>query len=287
MPERVIQSVDRALQILEFLALHPEGVSLSDVSSSLRLPRPTTHHLLSTLRQRGFVVQDTRYGRYRCGTKLTVLATASWRGVDLLGESRPVMLEFTYRTGEVVTLCILEHERVLILDRISPNQLLPSLLDTGRSAPAYCTAAGKVLIAYLPQSIADHLLSTCDRQRWTPNTVIDPEELHEQFASIRRTGLGIDREEWKDGLFCIASPIFDFSGHAVAALSCSMATTRIDTDKLRGCERALKHACQAISQRLGYAGRPVTEFEPVFGSPPADATVLARVPAPHHPGALD
>lgn len=253
MPGTRIRSADRVLDVLELLAEAPGGeASLKDIAAALDLHPTTAYHTLATLRERGVLAQDPRSRRYRLGPRAFWLASAILGTVDLLRAARPAMRDFAARTGEAITLSVLDGEWVLGLDRVSPRNLTPGFADSPRRAPVYCTALGKVLASGLTDDRVLEILRATGMPPRTPNTRRTPQEFLAELVRVRAEGVAYDHEEWQAGFVCVAAPVHDFSSQILAALSSGGQAVRMQGRHLAEVTDALRETARAISRELGY-----------------------------------
>lgn len=208
----VVQSLDRALSILDALAVSDEGLSLADIASRTSLPKSTAHRLLATLGLRGFVVRDVVTGAYRLGPKnLPNLAPGP--------EVHDVLVDLAADSGETANLGVLVGREVLYLDRADSPQALRWQLGVGTRVPAHCSGLGKAILAFTDQEQVVRRALAGRLARYTERTTTDARALREELAVVRRRGFSLDNEEFMDGVRCVAVPILGPGGEAVASIS--------------------------------------------------------------------
>jgi DNA-binding IclR family transcriptional regulator len=251
MPPPRVQSLDRALDLLEALANAGE-LGLSDLAARTGLVPSTAHRLLSTLVERGYAAQSAAGGRYLIGYKLLELASGLQDRVERLRPAAREHLEAIQReTGETTNLVVLEGREVVYIDKVDGTRSVRLFLEVGRAIPAHTSGAGKAILAWrAPEDVAA-LLGGAPLARSTRHTITTLDGLHEEFARIRRRGFATDNEEHEDGVACVGTPVFDHRGISIAALSVSGPTPRIlnaDTADLGG---LLREHAEAVSTKLG------------------------------------
>lgn len=248
-----IQSAERALRLLEYVAQSPDAeVSLSDIASALDVPPSTAHHLVRTLLARGYLAQNPATRRYSLGTAALTLATATMGKFALLQVAPPLMRRFASETEEAVTLAVLDWPWAMAIYRAEPGSGLPEGASSARRAPVYCTAVGKVLVSEMTEDEVRALLETSGMEPRTPHTLTSPEAFLAEVEWVRRHGLAVDNEEWVPGVRCVAVPVRDYAGHIVAAVSVAGSVKRLDGQYLDGLIRRLRSLARAISSALGY-----------------------------------
>jgi DNA-binding IclR family transcriptional regulator len=257
-PKNVIQSLERAAHILDALSHFPQGLSLRDLSERVSLSKGTTHRILSSLSYLDFIRQNPLNKHYQLGFKLVELGNYLLSQIDFRTEARPFLAELAERVRETVHMVILEKDEVLYIDKVEasghPSSLrMVSML--GARVPAHCCAVGKVLLAALP---AEKIVELAERKglaRRTRYTIVDLEQLLEHLKMVQQQGYALDNEENEIGIRCVAAPVYNQTGSAIAAISLSVPAIRI---KARELETNLKdqvvRTAMTISHKLGYPG---------------------------------
>lgn len=244
-----VQSVDRAILMLESLCQNGP-LRLVEVASQLQIHKSTAHRLLATLEAHGLVERNGETGMYSLGFGLVLLANAVTAELDIVQRSRPVCQQLNSETRETVTITFLEGDVPQILHQESAASSVLSGNWVGRKSPVHLTAAGKVLLAYLPKQrqrrIIRHELGLADDSL---TTVLA--RLTQQLADIRINGYGYAIEEVEVGLNAVSAPIFA-GGQVVAALSISGPSARIPSESIPEWGERVKEAAQQISRRMGH-----------------------------------
>lgn len=247
-----VQAVDRALILLEALARAEGPVSLSALSAEVGLHISTVHRLLNTLARRGFVEQEPYQGRYRLGLKLFEIGHRALYSLDIRAVARPFMRQLVEEFNETANLAVLDGTEVVYIDQVESKNMVKMMARPGTRGPAYCTGAGKVLLAYLPPSQLEKVLSSLNLEPYTPMTITDVGRLKQELEAVRQQGFAIDREELEEGVRCVAAPIRNHEQRVVAALSVSGPSNRLTEELIR--ERLVEAVCRAarvISEALG------------------------------------
>ena len=251
MPVR-IQSVSRALRILDKLTQYPEGLGVVDIAKALALNTSTTHHLVSTLVEADYVAQLDN-GLYRLGHAVARLY-GSYKQVQqpearletVLNQLVSKIQETGYLAGwrgdEVVIQAIAE----------GSQQLRVGGLQVGFQGHTHARAAGKALLAYLSPKQLDAYLATHPMVRLTAHTLTSPAALKAQLRQVIKLGYALDEEEFTDGIGCVAAPIFAADGQAVAAYSISAPAWRL-AQNFKPLVAAVREAASEASAILGHA----------------------------------
>src|SRR5919112_856519 len=200
-----VQSVDRAVTVMEFLARRGWS-GVTEVSRELEIHKSTAYRLLTTLRDRGLVEQDAATEKYRLGFGLVLLARAVSADLDILRCAKPLCERLSERTGETVTVAVLEGDDAVVIHQSLSRASALSVDWTGRHTPLHATAAGKIFLLYMPE---DQLLRILEGplERFTGNTIADPASLNDHSKKVRDEGYAYTVEELEKGLSAIGAPI--------------------------------------------------------------------------------
>lgn len=218
-----IQVLARAAEILRLVADSSGGLSFSQLVAKAGLPRTTVHRIRQALEQEGFVAVDPGTGRLQLGPGLLRLAVASRK--DLRSVATPYLERLSHELNETVDLSVLDGMHVLFISQFpAPQRELMAVSKVGARFPAYCTANGKVLLADLSE---DQLVRRLPRRLETCATkvAVSRDELLRELGEIRRTGLGYDRGEHREGICSVGVTVTDVDG-TVAAISVPMPAAR-------------------------------------------------------------
>jgi len=251
-PNYPIKVLDKSLSILETMLRQGSAMSMTEISEKLGLYPSTTHRILDTLKHWGYVEQEPNNQRYQLGLKVIELGMAKLHQMDLAREATPYLKELVNQCNETVHLGVMEEGEVLYLAKEESSQTIRMISYVGKRAPLYCTALGKVLLAYLPEGERKKILSRRELPRLTEKTITDKRELEKELSKVREQGFALDREENEKDVRCVAAPIRNYQGKVIAAISISSPAFRIDVNKQNNLKDALLENSKRISERLGY-----------------------------------
>ncbi len=212
-------SVTKALDALDLLGRAGQAVRLKDLALQLDWPESSTHRLLASLASRGYVRQQGPGGAYHLGWKVVVLARSLGVEARLAQGLRPYLQKLVRQVDRTVNLAVLNDLQVMYLDCVTPNQRMTLYVAPGATLPASGTALGKALLAYLPSDQLESVLSRLHLERFTPRTITSIGEFRRALNNVRQHGYAVDNRELKPDVMCLAAPIVDASGIAVAAVS--------------------------------------------------------------------
>ncbi|WP_298888086.1 IclR family transcriptional regulator [uncultured Serinicoccus sp.] len=224
---RGVQSVDRALDIVELLAgTSPLGVT--EIAREVGLAPGTTHRLVSGLAARGWVRQDADR-RYAVGPAALRVGDASYRALGTA--AAPALREAVLETGETANLAVLEGDAMVYVAQSPSPHTLRIFAEVGRRVPLHSTAVGKVALAARPRETWSELLASRPLEARTRHTLTTVASLTTELAAVREQGFALDDEEQELGVRCVAVPVP--VGALEVALSVSGPTERLTRERAR------------------------------------------------------
>ena len=245
----LVQSVDRALTVLEILA--KRGVAgVTEIAAELGVHKSTASRLVSVLESRGFVEQLSDRGKYRLGYGIARLGSALTRHRDLAHEGRVACETLAADTGETVNLAVLDGGRVINISEVRGSGAVAVQTWVGQSTPSHATSSGKVLLAHQPRLDLEALLGA-DLQRYTEHTITDMAVLTRELETVRQRGWASSIEEYELGLNALAAPVRDHDGTVVAAISVAGPSFRLTREDLPTLTPRLLRAADDFGRRLG------------------------------------
>ena len=251
------QSLERGLAILSAFDSDRPLIGVSELSRELALSRSTAHRYIATLARLGYLQQDPDSKRYRLGPKVLDLGFSAINSMDVREISAPHLRRLSDETGHTVNLAILDGTDVVYIERCrtaQPGQRDIDLnLHVGARLPAYCTAMGKAILAFVPEDSREAIIERIDFVSRGPNTITDPAEFRAELERIRVSGFAVNDEELAYGLRSIAAPIQAHSGEVLAALNLAVHRTMSTMDELIArFGPAVKQTAEDISLGMGH-----------------------------------
>lgn len=244
-----VQSVDRAITILEILARVGEA-GVTEVAAELGVHKSTAFRLIATMQAHGLVEQTDDHRKYRIGLSLVRIAGTSAARTDLVQAARPMCKRLASETGETINLAVLVDSTALYVDQIAGEATLQPHNWVGQRIPLHATGSGKVLLAHRSRREVDRLVPRLEPLG--PRTVTRRATLHRQLAHVRERGYALATDELEQGLTALAAPIRDAHGEVVAAASVSGSTHRMDDDAVAATVGPLLRAARDASLALGW-----------------------------------
>ncbi len=216
-----IQSVERALIILDVLASKSEGMSLAQISEEIGLPKSTVHGLITTLRDYDYVSQSNETGNYKLGIHLFELGSKVQRAFNIRDAAMPVMKKLNKQFGETVHLGAEDNGEVLYLEKIAADSIFSIMSDVGIRLPMHCSGLGKVLLANKSEAEVKRVISQRGLPALTKRTITTQAKLKEELQRVKKRGYALDDGEIMEGLRCVGAPVRDESGKVLYAISVS------------------------------------------------------------------
>ncbi len=248
-----VQSVDRALLVLELLADLGKG-GVTEIADELGVHKSTVSRLIAALESRGYVEQLSERGKYQLGIAVSRLARSRSGHLDLVKLSQDACDTLAAEVGETATLAVLDENRIVnIAEAVSTAEIA---LQTwvGQTCPAHATSAGKVLLAGLDTDEVRGRLGT-RLEAFTDNTLVTLGALQAELAAARKAGWAGAREELEIGLNAVAAPVYDGNGQVAAALSVSGPAYRLEAGAFEDVAKLTIAAADSVSRRLGWTER--------------------------------
>jgi len=246
-----IKSIDKVLDLLEFLSLNEQETSITKISKELHMGLSTVHRILTTLKSRGYVIQNQQTAKYRLGIKLFELGCAVQSTKRLVEITKPYLKQLSQSTNETANLAILEGKEVIYLDTIESPEILRTEIMAGTRTPAHCTALGKVLLASISDGEFQSLYKSDELpSSLTSKSISSLEELKNHLKKVKEQGYAVDREEYKIGINCIGVPIFGRNGEAIAAISITGPASRFTLNEMGKVKSKLIAISKEISNQL-------------------------------------
>lgn len=246
-----VQSVGRAIKLLETLAEYARDISLTELAKAVGWPPSTVHGLLSTLRDHHYVEQAPVSGHYRLGIRLFELGNIVARGWDIRELAAPHMQRLNSELGEMVQLATVDRDEVLYIDRLDSNRLMRIVSDIGARLPMHCTGLGKAMLAYLNESEVRKIAKKSGLPAMTPKTITALPDLLKELEKVRENGYAIDDCEIMEGLRCVAAPILNRNNKADYAISVSGFSVNMQGERLEKVIQKVTAAAKQISEDIG------------------------------------
>ncbi len=243
-------SIRRALKVLSAFSLEEPFLGVSEIARKIGLPKSSVHWLLQVLQEEGYVCQDSKTNKYHLSVKLFHLGSVATNTMNINYVAQPLMERLRDITGETVNLYVLDGFERVCLKQVEGIHLVRQVVRLGQKIPAYCGAAGKVLMAWQPNDFIEKVISHTQLKPLTKNTISDAALFKKELAKIREEGYAISYGERDIEVVAVAAPIFDGEGKILASLSISGPISRFDITQQ--VVDVVKSAAKEISYQLGF-----------------------------------
>ena len=250
LPSR-LSSVTTALLVLKAFSVEEPEQGISAIAKKLGLAKSTVHRLAVPPASEGFLEQNAQNGRYRLGLTVFELGTQVRQRMDVSSQSLPLLSQLRDQTQEAVHLAVLSQTSIMYLYNLEGSRAIGIRSHIGARKPAFCTAEGRVLLAFESPDMVEAALAE-DRRPRTPKTVTDLRKLRQILAEVRHAGYAIDDEESEADARSVAAPVRDATGKVIAAVGLAGPTRRLTKKELRTLLPMVLATADAVSQRLGY-----------------------------------
>ena len=248
-----VQSLVRALTIVNRLAEAVDGISLTEVARQVGLSSSTAHRLLTTLEQERYVHFDAERRLWRVGVQAFVVGNAFLRTRSLVGTARPHMRMLMEESGETVNLAVEDQGEAIYLAQVECHQMMRVFARPGGRVPLHCSSVGKALLATMTDRELGRILHSRGLARLTVKTINTTTALKEDLARSRLRGYAVDDEEHAVGLRCVAAVVCNENAEALAAISVSGPMARISDDRIELLGELVHRYADAITASLGGA----------------------------------
>lgn len=249
-----IQSLDRALEVLDFLSTE-KGLTLTELADQMQQSPATLYRVLTTFEARGFVEADPTTQTWHVGAAAFRVGSSFMHRSSVLERSLPEMHQLMTSTGETANLGIERAGQVLFISQVETSEAIRAFFPPGTMSPMYASGIGKALLSSFDEDRIAKYFRGVELTGFTHRSITDRQVLLADLALIRSRGWAYDNEEKTAGMRCVAAPVFDVQGEAVAGVSVSGPTARMSDDRIAALGEAVRDAAQRISKGLGAKNR--------------------------------
>src|SRR6202045_2224864 len=214
-----VQSVDRALHIIETLAEDDEGYRLSDLAVRTGLSTSTVHRLLATLEKRRFVQFDRYESKWHVGAQSFAVGATFARRRNFVAQAMPYLRKLRDLTRETANLAVVDDQSIIVLTRMESREIMRSLTKVGGRVAMVASGVGKAVLATYSDQDVNAIICRQGMPRLTEKSIVRPSELFRELEVIRRQGYAVDDEEARMGLRCVAAVVYNHCGEPLAAIS--------------------------------------------------------------------
>src|SRR6478735_4415255 len=246
-----VQSVDRALAIIETLAEDDEGYRLSDLAIRTGLSTSTVHRLLTTLEHRRFVQFDRDQSKWHVGARAFMVGATFARHRNFTAQAIPYLRKLRDLTRETANLAVVDDEFIIVLTRMESREIMRSLTQVGGRVAMVTSGVGKAVLATYSDEDVGAVIRHHGMPRLTEKSIVRPGDLFKELEKIRKQGFALDDEEACMGLRCIAAVVYNDCAEPLAAISVSGMTSRLTDDRLPEIGQIVREVAGELTVALG------------------------------------
>ena len=247
-----IRAVERALDVLMCFTSQTPELSMTQISELVGINKSTVHRLLATLEGKRFVERDPTTGAYRLGIRLIQMAFLTMEHNDLRRLATPFLHDLCDQYHENVNLSVLDDTDVVYVDVIESAQRIKLAASPGQRLPAFCTASGKAILAFVPEENVKGILER-GMSRYTQNTILSQKAFFENIQEARERGFALSEQEFEEGINAIAAPIYNSHGKPIASVSIAGPAYRLTRERMIEIGSSLVAAANNIAREVELA----------------------------------
>lgn len=251
-----LQSLNRAISVLECLAVTPLGMGLSQLARETGMSKSTVLRILRTWQDNNYVVQKAD-SCYYVDWKFFVLAGTRSQAQDLRNTAHPYLQELSDASHETSHLALLVDDEVVYVDQIQGRQEVGVATKIGRRVPIYAVASGKAILAYLDEVSVARILENVTP--FTPRTIVDRRAMIADIEGTRRRGYSIAKGEFTKDVGSVGAPILDSRGVPKAAVSIVFPLVGITNERIKVLGESVSKAASSVSAELGWFKKDMEE----------------------------
>ncbi|MEW6129386.1 MAG: IclR family transcriptional regulator [Acidobacteriota bacterium] len=245
-------AIERTMAIFEAIAARKSGLTLSDICRQLEIPKSSASYLLRTLKNLGYLNLDQATGKYRLGLKVMSLGQRVEIGTDVKEAALPVIQKVVEKTNLTAHLAVLDHGEAVYIAKVEPRSFIRMDTWVGKRMQVNSTGVGKAIAAYLSPAEVEAIIKQHGLKKRTVKTITVQSSFLRELDKVRAKGYAIDDEENSLGARCVAVPVFDSLGNAVAAIGVSGTTAQVNKASITKIVELVKDAAEKASAKLGY-----------------------------------
>lgn len=250
MSVKSIQVIDRAVDILNYLAEHNE-LGVTELGTLLKLHKSTVHRILVTLEERSIVEKNLETGKYRLGIGMFRIGAKMIKRFDINNKVRPHMVELVNKIDQTVYFSLFKDGRAFITEIVESNKAIRMSGVIGSEAPLHAWATGKILLANYSNVL--EALKDVELKSFTNKTITEYSKLKDHIKQVKENGYALDIEEWEENMICIAFPVNDYTTKVIGSLHIAISkTTWKDKKEMDFLKDELQKTARIISKTLGY-----------------------------------
>ncbi|MGQ9368245.1 IclR family transcriptional regulator [Azospirillum sp. ST 5-10] len=265
----------KAFSVLGAVATAERPMSMAELAVRLGMPKPTAYRIARLLEGEGLLEREAGGRRFVAGRRLLGFALDIVAASVRTAPRHTVLEALSRQLGETVNLGVMVGNQVVYIDRVEAAWPFGLRFEPGSRVPLHCTAMGKLFLSAQPRARQEQIIGKVPLERYTENTITDPQRLLKELEQIRAEGISTDHQEFLAGVVCVAVPVLDAAGNTVAGLAVSAPMARMTLKQALQHVPALRGAAAGLADTL-VVPEPEAEEEPPADEPPARKRRAAR-----------
>lgn len=247
----IIPNLDRALRVMELLADNPKGLTMSEISDALEIPKNSAFRITATMEHRGFLERDPLSKAFILTNKMTNISHSTIAEKSLVENAWESMLKLRDESMETVLFGTLVNTKGVVLEQAPARHSFKFTVDIGTQFDLHTAAPGKAVLAYMSAREQSHYIKAMNFEQFTKNTISNADDYYEELKKVKVQGFGVDCDEEREGMRCVAAPIFNSKRQPIAAIWLTGPSSRIPIKNFPKLGQLCIDAATEISKKLG------------------------------------
>lgn len=247
-----VPNLEKGIAVLEYLSFHSQGETLQAIKTDLDISQTTAYRILNTLVRLDYLLYNEDTKRYKLSRKLLTLGFRSLNEHNLLETVLPRLRDLRDQVKETACFGVLGDRKGIFIEQAQGHHTFRFILSPGKSFELHCSAPGKAIMAYLPNTVRERYLSYMGFERYNARTITTREAYLEELENVRKLGYALDNEEELNGVICIGAPILNYTGYPCGAIWISGPKDRLSKEAIRNSAGYIRQIAQDISEELGF-----------------------------------
>lgn len=248
-----VPNLEKGIAVLEYLSLNNQGKTLQEIKVDLSISQTTAYRILNTLVRLDYLIYNDETKRYKLSRKLLTLGFRSLNEHNLLETVLPRLRELRDRVRETACFGVLGNEKGIFIEQAQGHHTFRFVLSPGKPFELHCSAPGKAIMAFLPNTVRDRYLACMNFVGYNDRTITTEAAYLKELEKVRALGYAIDNEEELSGVICIGAPIFNYTGYPCGAIWISGPKDRLPKETIRATSKCILEVTNHISAELGYS----------------------------------
>lgn len=250
---KINRTVHRAIEILELLSAHSDGLSTSEIAEIMEIPKTSVFDIIQTLLHLQVIeLKDEKLKRYKIGVKAFEIGSKYTKDIEMLNSADQYLKDLSHRLNKTVFIAVENNLEVVYLKKYEPEKAIITTAGIGSKNPMYCTSLGKAILSAYPDEVLKEKVSKLKLVKHTDHTITSKDKLMKDLEEVRRRGYSIDNRELEDHMFCMGAPLRNYENKVVGAISITGLYREDEVIDYQG--ELVKETALKVSRKLGFSG---------------------------------